>query len=76
MRSFSAVVLLLVVLGVLALMIRSVTYFTHEAVAGPLGFFAWDVSQPHTIFLNPMAGLIALVVGVLLLAMPGRQAAM
>jgi hypothetical protein len=72
MRPFGIV---LIALGVLAMMIHSVTYFTTETVAGPLGFFAWDVSRPHTIFINPIAGLAAIAVGVVLAMMPGRQTA-
>jgi hypothetical protein len=67
--------LILIVLGVLALFIRSVTYFTTDTVVGPAGFFAWDVSQPHTIFLNPVAGIVALVVGIALMSMTGRRLA-
>src|SRR6185369_7898412 len=63
---------ILIVLGVLALGIRSITYFTTEQVAGPLGFFAWDVSKPHTIFISPLAGLVALAVGVALLMIVRR----
>jgi hypothetical protein len=76
MRPFAMGGLVLIVLGILAISIRSITYFTTETVSGPLGFFAWDVSQPHTIFINPIAGIIALVIGFLLVFMlPGRQAA-
>lgn len=57
----------LVVLGLIALSIRSITFFSHERVVGPLGFFAWDVSEPHTILINPVAGLIAIAVGSFLL---------
>jgi hypothetical protein len=71
----SAAGLILILLGVAALMIRSITYFTTEQAAGPLGFFAWDVSQPHTIFINPIAGLIALVIGIALMMMPQRRTA-
>ena len=67
--------LILIALGVLAFSIHSVTYFTHEQVAGPLGFFAWDVSRPHTIFINPLAGILAIAVGIALALMPGRQGA-
>ena len=63
---------ILIVLGVLALAIRSITYFTSEQVVGPLGFFAWDVSKPHTIFINPLAGIIALAIGIALLMMARR----
>jgi hypothetical protein len=59
--------LVFTIIGVLMLAVRSFTYFSHEQVVGPLGFFAWDVSQPHTIFVNPIAGLIALGIGMFLL---------
>ncbi|HEY2416024.1 MAG TPA: hypothetical protein VGI40_27530 [Pirellulaceae bacterium] len=72
----NSIAVLLIVLGVLALFVRSVTYFTTEQVAGPLGFFAWDVQRPYTIFINPLAGLIALVIGIALIAMPTRHRAL
>jgi len=72
MRPFG---LILIILGIAALMIHSVTFFTTETVAGPLGFFAWDVSRPHTIFINPIAGIAAIAVGIALALAPGRQAA-
>jgi len=67
MRPYSIAGLVLIVLGIVAISIRSVTYFSTEQVVGPLGFFAWDVSKPHTIFINPVAGALALAVGVALL---------
>ena len=75
MRPNSIGGIILIVLGVLVFSIHSITYFTHEQVAGPLGFFAWDVSKPHTIFLNPIAGIVAIVVGFVLMATPNRQTA-
>jgi membrane-bound ClpP family serine protease len=69
MRPFSALGLILIVLGILALSVHSITYFTTEQVVGPLGFFAFDIERPHTIVINPIAGIAALVVGVVLLAM-------
>jgi hypothetical protein len=72
MRTFG---LVLIVLGLLALLIRSVTYFTTQTVVGPLGMFAWDVSQPHTIFINPLAGILAVVAGIVLLTMNRRALA-
>jgi hypothetical protein len=69
MRPVSIVGLVLIVLGVLALMVRSFTYFTTEHVTGPLGFFAWEVERPHTIFISPLAGIIALVIGLVLVFM-------
>jgi hypothetical protein len=73
--AYSVAGMLLIMLGVLGLFIHSITYFTHEQVAGPLGFFAWDVSRPHTIFFNPIAGLVAIVIGLVLTLMPRHQAA-
>ena len=72
MRAYSITGLILIVLGVLALLIRSVTYFSTETVVGPLGFFAWDVSRPHTMFISPIAGIIALIVGVALVFLARR----
>ena len=75
MRPYAVLGLVLIVLGVLALSVRSFTYFTTEQVVGPLGFFAWDVSRPHTIFINPIAGIVAVAAGAALLFLPGRQTA-
>src|SRR5688500_18039036 len=72
MRPFSIVGLALIVSGVLALLVRSVTYFTTEHVTGPLGFFAWEVERPHTIFISPLAGIIALAIGIVLVFMARR----
>jgi len=75
MRPYSIGGLILIALGILALSIHSVTYFTTERVVGPLGFFVWDVERPHTIFMNPIAGIAAIVVGVVLVLMARRQTA-
>jgi len=72
MRPYSVGGLILIILGVLALSVRSITYFSTEQVVGPLGFFAWDVSRPHTIFINPIAGIVALAVGIALVLMARR----
>lgn len=74
MRPYSPGGLLLIMLGILLLMIHSITYFTHEQVAGPLGFFAWDVQRPHTIFFNPLAGIVVIAIGIALMLTPGRRA--
>jgi len=65
--------LLLVVLGIVALVIPSITFFTTERVAN-VGFFTVDVSRPHTIVFNPIVGVIALAVGLLLVLMGRRSA--
>lgn len=73
MRPYSMGGLVLIILGVLALSIHSVTYFSHEQVVGPLGYFAWDVERPQTIFINPIAGLVAIGVGVALMVVARRR---
>lgn len=75
MQPNSVVGLILIVLGVLAFSIHSITYFTTEHVAGPLGFFAWEVDRPHTIFINPIVGILALAIGCGLLMMGRRSPA-
>ncbi|HEX3872254.1 MAG TPA: hypothetical protein VHV77_17535 [Pirellulales bacterium] len=65
--------IILVILGVLAFSIHSVTYFTTDHEVGPLGFFAWDVSHPQTIFVNPLAGFAAIGVGIALLLAARRE---
>lgn len=58
--------LILAVLGVVALVIPSFTFFTRERV-GDLGFFTIDISHPHTIVFNPIVGGVALTAGVILI---------
>jgi hypothetical protein len=72
MRPSSLGGVILIVLGIVALSVRSITYFSNEQVAGPLGFFAWDVSKPHTLFINPLAGIAAIAVGIALVLMARR----
>ena len=76
MRPQATIGLVLIVLGILAFSIHSVTYFTHEQVAGPMGFSAWDVARPQTIFLNPLAGMAAVAIGVILMMAPRRATAL
>ena len=73
MRSYSIAGLVLIVLGIVVLSIRSITYFSTEQVSGPLGYFAWDVTKPHTIFINPIAGLLAIAIGAALIVMQRRR---
>ena len=72
MRPLAILGLLLVIGGLIALAVPSITFFTTERAAD-FGFFAVDVQKPHTIFLNPIAGIVALVVG-LVLMLTGRKA--
>jgi uncharacterized membrane protein HdeD (DUF308 family) len=63
--------LILIAIGVVALLVPSVTFFTRERVADA-GFFSIDVSRPHTIVLNPAVGGLALLGGVLMLVFAPR----
>ena len=46
-----------------------------DSPTGPLGFFAWEVERPHTIFINPLAGIVALAVGIALVLMARSKGA-
>ena len=74
MRPYSIAGLILIVLGVVLLSIHSVTYFTTDHVVGPLGYFAWDVSQPHIIWMNPIAGILSIAVGLAIFLTTRRRA--
>jgi ABC-type phosphate transport system permease subunit len=74
MRPLAIVGVLLIVVGLVALAVPSITFFTHERVVDA-GFFHIDWQKPHTIFLNPIVGIIALVAGVVLLIAARRPAA-
>ncbi len=65
MRPLVVIGLILVVLGLVALVVPSITFFTTERVAD-VGFFKIDVARPHTILLNPIVGILALAVGLVL----------
>jgi hypothetical protein len=58
--------ILLVVLGILALAVPSITFFTTER-AVDAGFFTIDYEKPHTIVLNPIVGIVAVLAGVAIL---------
>jgi uncharacterized protein YjeT (DUF2065 family) len=58
--------ILLVVLGIVALAVPSITFMTTER-AVDAGFFTIDVQKPHTIVLNPIAGIVAVIAGVAML---------
>jgi len=64
---------LLICLGIVALAVPSITFFTTERVMDG-GFFAIDVHRPHTIVLNPMVGIVAVVAGLVMLMVARRPA--
>jgi hypothetical protein len=73
MRPLVVIGLILIVLGIVALVVPSFTFFTTERVADA-GFFKIDISRPHTIVFNPIVGGIALAGGIFLV-MVGRRSA-
>jgi drug/metabolite transporter (DMT)-like permease len=75
MRPLAILGVLLIVFGVIALGVQSVTFFTQERVvdAGPLSI---DWQKPHTIVINPVAGIVSAVLGAVLLLANGRRTPM
>ena len=65
---------LLILLGLVAIVVPSITIFTTERVA-EFGTFAIDVSRPYTIVFNPLLGVVALAAGVVLLVAARRPSA-
>jgi uncharacterized membrane protein YidH (DUF202 family) len=70
-RPLAVIGLLLVLLGIIALAVPSITYFTTERVAD-VGFLRIEVSKPHTIVFNPIVGVVALIIGIVLVLI-GRR---
>jgi len=66
--------ILLVALGILALAVPSITFFTTER-AVDAGFFKIDYQKPHTIVLNPIVGVVAVIAGLVMLFASRRTAA-
>lgn len=64
---------LLVVLGAVALLVPSFTFFTTERVADA-GFFTIDVNKPHTIVMNPVVGAVLLGLGVVMMLASRKSA--
>jgi len=74
MRPLVVIGVLLIVLGIVALMVPTFTFFTTERVADA-GFFKIDIQRPHTIVINPIAGIVALAAGVVLILVGRRPSA-
>jgi hypothetical protein len=58
--------ILLVVLGILALAVPTITVMTTER-AVDAGFFKIDYQKPHTIVFNPIVGIVGTLAGVAIL---------
>lgn len=72
MRPIVVFGLILAVLGLVALAVPSITFFTTERVAD-VGFFKIDISRPHTVVLNPIVGGVALIAGIVLVLVAFRS---
>jgi hypothetical protein len=64
--------ILVIVAGLVCLIVPSITFFTQDRVVNA-GYFHVDVNRPHTIVLNPAAGIIAIAAGILLLVFAPRR---
>lgn len=65
--------ILLIALGIIALAVPSITFFTTER-AVDTSFFKVDYQKPHTIVLNPIAGIVSVVAGLALVLTSRRTA--
>ena len=66
---------LLIALGVVALCFQGFTFFTTERAA-EIGPLAIDVQKPHTIIFHPVLGVVALVIGgLIVMSTRGKAAA-
>ena len=66
--------ILLVVLGILALAVPSITFMTTER-AVDTGFLTIDYQKPHTIVLNPIVGVVATIAGIAMIFASRRTGA-
>jgi hypothetical protein len=74
MRTLVVIGLILAVVGLVALVVPSVTFFTTDRVAD-VGFFKIDISRPHTVVFNPIVGGAALAAGIVLVLVGLRSRA-
>jgi len=58
--------ILLVLFGIVALAVPSISFMTTER-AIDAGFLKIDYQKPHTIVLNPLVGIVAVIAGVAIL---------
>jgi hypothetical protein len=75
MRGLLILGLIVAILGIVALGVEGFTFFTHERVAD-VGFFHVDVARPHTIIVNPLVGIAAIVAGVVMMIAGSRERAL
>ena len=73
MRGLAWVGVLLVVLGIAALAVRGFTYTTQEKVVD-LGPIHATADKEHNVYIYPMAGIAAIVIGGALVVFGRRKA--
>jgi uncharacterized membrane protein HdeD (DUF308 family) len=64
--------IILVVLGIIALAVPSITFMTTER-AVDTSFLKIDYQKPHTIILNPIVGVVATIAGIALVFAGSRK---
>jgi uncharacterized membrane protein HdeD (DUF308 family) len=64
--------IMLVVLGIIALAVPSITFFTTER-AVDTSFLKIDYQKPHTIILNPIVGVVATIAGIAMVFAGSRK---
>jgi drug/metabolite transporter (DMT)-like permease len=73
MRILTIIGVLLIIVGLIALAVQGVTFFSQERVVD-VGPVKVDVEKPHTIAWHPLAGIAAVVAGLVLVAVGTRRA--
>jgi hypothetical protein len=64
--------ILLVVLGIIALAVPSITFMTTER-AVDTSFLKIDYQKPHTLVFNPIVGVVATIAGIALVFAGNRR---
>ena len=72
MKPATIVGIILIVIGIVALVYQGITYTTNEKVVD-LGPLKVEAKRERTIPLPPVVGVIALVGGIVLVAVSGRK---
>ena len=72
MRPATVVGIVLIVIGIVALVYQGITYTTKESVVD-LGPLKVEAKREKTIPLPPVIGVVALVGGIVLVAVSGRK---
>ena len=72
MQPIAIVGIILIVLGIIALGFQGISYVTHDKVID-MGPIQMSADQRHTIPIAPILGAIALIAGIALLVVKGKN---